>query len=484
MNTVNPPRLLIVDDTPTNIEVLLGMLEDDYDVSFATSGRQALDLLALEAKPDLILLDVMMPEMDGYSVCEALKGDPATRSIPVIFVTAKTDTESEMQALSSGAVDFIHKPVNQAVVRARVALHLELERRAQALTMANAELAQHRDHLEELVLARSRELAEARDEAEAANRAKSAFLANMGHELRTPLNHILGQTYLLRRDTPDEVIRERLGLIERPARHLLQIINDLLDLSRLEADRIRLEVDDFELPALCVRLEDRHRAVASAKGLTIISTVAPALPACLQGDRHRLEQILDNLLNNAVKFSQQGQIAVRACLGEVHEGGVTVRFEVEDEGIGIAPEVQAHLFQPFYQGDGTTTRRYQGTGLGLALCQRLVSLMAGAIGVESRPRQGSTFWFSVRLPVCVAAHGTPAEAGSEPRVVDWEQVRKAVAVLSERLEDGDIEAKILFSDAPALYEPALQGRLEAFKDALASFDFDLARQLLLEGLPD
>jgi signal transduction histidine kinase len=484
MNTENPARLLIVDDTPTNIEVLLGMLEDDYDVSFATSGRQALELLAREAKPDLILLDVMMPEMDGYSVCDALKADPATRAIPVIFVTAKTDTESERHALSSGAVDFIHKPVNQAVVRARVALHLELERRAQALSMANAELAQHRDHLEELVLARSRELAEARDEAEAANRAKSAFLANMGHELRTPLNHILGQVYLLQRDIPDESIRERLGLIERPARHLLQIINDLLDLSRLEADRIRLVVEDFDLSTLCVRLEDRYREEVSAKGLTILCTVDPALPACLQGDRNRLDQILDNLLNNAIKFSEQGQITVRARLVEVHEGDVTVRFEVDDQGIGIDPEVQANLFQPFYQGDGTTTRRYQGTGLGLALCQRLVSLMAGQIGVESRLGQGSTFWFSVRLPIGVAAPGARTEVGSELRVVDWVQLRKAVTLLSDRLEDGDIEAKILFSDSPDLYEPVLKERYEAFKDALAAFDFDLARQLLLEGIQD
>jgi signal transduction histidine kinase len=435
-------------------------------------------------KPDLILLDVMMPEMDGYAVCDALKSDPGTRAIPVIFVTARTDTDSETHALTSGAVDFINKPVNQAVVRARVALHLELERRARALAVANTELAQHRDHLEELVHARTRELAAARDEAEGANRAKSAFLANMGHELRTPLNHILGQTYLLQRDIPDAAIRERLRLIEQPARHLLQIIRDLLDISRLEAERLVLAVDDFDLTALCGAVDQGCRDLVAAKGLEIVSEIDPTLPTRLRGDRDRLQQILTNLVNNAIKFSEQGRILIRVRLGEVLEGAVTVRFEVADQGIGIAPDLQTGLFQLFHQGDAAINRKYAGTGLGLALCKRLIALMAGEIGVESTPGQGSTFWFSIRLPIGMVADTTRPGAGVEPQMVDRELVRKAVAELSAMLEEGDIAAQTLFAGSPGLYEPLLRGRMEAFKDALESFDFDLARQLLLEAVPN
>ena len=150
MSTAKPARILVVDDTPTNIEVLLGILEDDYEVNFVTSGRQALDLLARVEQPDLILLDVMMPGMDGYSVCDALKADPATRDIPVIFVTAKTDVDSEIQALNGGGVDFIHKPINGALVRARVRLHLELQRRTRELEESLAELARAHEQLQVL----------------------------------------------------------------------------------------------------------------------------------------------------------------------------------------------------------------------------------------------------------------------------------------------------------------------------------------------
>lgn len=177
------PRLLLVDDEPANLDTLIALLEDDYALSVATSGAEALALLAGEARPALVLLDAMMPGMDGYEACARMKAMPATRDLPVIFVTARTDAESESRALAAGAADFIHKPVNRQVLRARVKLHLELHR--------------HRHRLEELVHARTLELAAARDEARVADRAKTAFLATMSHELRTPLNHIVGLNHLV-----------------------------------------------------------------------------------------------------------------------------------------------------------------------------------------------------------------------------------------------------------------------------------------------
>ncbi len=474
MSKPDSPHVLIVDDSPTNIVILAAMLEHDYEASFATSGPQALELLTKERKPDLILLDLMMPDMDGYAVCEALKADPATRGIPVIFVTARSDSESETRALAAGGVDFIHKPVNQAVLRARVGMHLELKRQARALTTANRELSQHRDHLEELVQARTRELAQARDAAEGASRAKSAFLSNMGHELRTPINQIVVTGHLLARLVEEDEARDWLGKIQQASRHLLDLINDILDYSRMEADGIVLASLDFDLASLLDQAERGVRTSAAEKGLHLVRDLDPQVPARLRGDPMRLRQVLVNLLGNAVKFSEQGLVTLRVRQLGTHRGESMLRFEVEDHGVGISPEVQAGLFQLFNQGDNSSTRRYGGTGLGLALCRRLVALMAGEIGFVSNPGQGSTFWFTVRLPV-VGEH--PLSTADLPDL-DWSDVGATLAALDRLLADGDCDLLPVWRGSKALLAPVLRGRLDDFSNALEGFDLDGAREIL------
>lgn len=477
MNGQDLPRILIVDDTPTNVEILLGMLEESFDTSFALSGRQALELIKRTGNPDLILLDVMMPEMDGYAVCAALKADPETRDIPVIFVTARADVESEMRALAAGGVDFVHKPVNQAILRARVSLHLELKRRERELRAANEELARHRDHLEDLVEARVRELAQARDEAESANRAKSVFLTTIGHEFLTPLHQILGLAYLAKQEARDEHARARLEALERAAQRLHQLIHNLLTLSRAESERLELKETDFELQALCDQVLARATQAARSKGLEIEQRIELETPLWLRGDAEHLAQVLDALLSNAVKFSERGRVRLSVEPLEQRPHAIRLRFAVEDQGIGIAPEIKARLFEPFRQGDGSLTRRHEGMGLGLALTKRLVNLMGGEIGVESELGQGSTFWFSLRLPLGTAPRERPQPAPA-PGIADGEAVQRAVEDLIRLLEQNDVTAHTLYFEAPSLYESALKGREAAFREALMNYDFETALALL------
>lgn len=379
-------RVLIVDDDPLAIEVLAEALGSDYEVRFATTGAQALQMIE-SAVPELLLLDMLLPDTDGYALYARLKQMPATGDLPVIFVTSVRDPVSEAKGLEMGAADYITKPISPPIVRARVHNHIELAR-------ARADLVS------------------SRNEALAASRAKAAFLATMSHEIRTPLNGVIGMAQLLQLTKLDTEQRSFVDTILLSGDALLALVDDVLDFSKIESGRMDLESEPLELTQLVEETHEMLGGRVREKDLELVYAIAPDVPQTIYGDATRLRQVFINLVGNGIKFTKGGEVSTEIRLLKGGADGAAAMLEVcvRDTGVGIAPDRVGALFVPFTQADSSTTRTYGGTGLGLAICRRLVEAMGGEIGVESTLGQGSTFRFT--LPVRQAPDKTPASESS------------------------------------------------------------------------
>lgn len=344
---------------------------------------------------------------------------------------------------------------------------------------AEAELFQYRDHLESLVKARTAELQSAKIQAEAASRAKSVFLANMSHELRTPLNAIMGMNAIAIRQASDPTLRDQLGKIEQASKHLLNVINDILDISKIEAERLELEATEFQLHDVLDKLDGLVRQHALNKGLSFTIQLAESLrPLHLVSDPLRLGQVLLNLVGNAVKFTAQGSVILQIDLLSRSANQIFVRVEVRDTGPGISKEDQSRLFNAFVQADNSTTRRYGGSGLGLAISKQLVELMGGTIGVESDKGQGCTFWFELPFELVFEPNKAGRETQPSKSVEDFEaEIQQHMAgkkVLLVEDEPINLEiATILLEDLGLIVEAATNGEEAVHKVLAGHFDLVL-----------
>jgi len=401
MQTTKQDIILIVDDNPTNIKVIADFLkESGVKVIIATSGESCLQKLE-KILPDMILLDVVMPGMNGFETCQRLKDSSRTKDIPVIFMTAASDSDpmQKVKGLTIGAVDYISKPIIGEEVLARINIHLSLRN----LT---------------------KELQEAKEAADSANKAKSEFLAQMSHELRTPLNGILGIAQIMQksdRQTVEDL--SYINIIYESGVNLLRLIEDILDLSKIEAHKIELVPREFDFYSFLDGVVNICRIRAEEKEIYFTYELTSGLPKKVKADDKRLRQVLINLLGNAIKFTEVGGVTFTVSLSSgadpapltTDNSQLTakkIRFQIEDTGIGMTPEQLEKIFLPFEQV-GNSKQRAQGTGLGLAIGHKLVQLMGSSLQVTSQPGVGSVFWMDLDLPeVTEPAETVKAESKS------------------------------------------------------------------------
>jgi two-component system sensor histidine kinase/response regulator len=362
--------VLIIEDNINNIKVLIDILKaEGFEIATARNGTMGLKRAKI-LRPDLILLDVMMPGIDGFETCRRLKANEATKDIPVIFLTVLDQVENKIKGFEAGGVDYISKPLQKQEVLARVQTHLALRNLQKRLEAQNVQFQQ--------------KIA-----------SKSAFLANMSHEIRTPMNSIIGFTQLALGTKLTKQQRDYLTRIQSSSQSLLKIIDDILDFSKIEADKLSLESINFSLDDVLDKLSDLLSLKLKEKGLALHFNIDRDVPRYLVGDPLRLMQILINLTSNAIKFTQTGDIRISAEQLEP----VKLHFAVADTGIGISQEVMPYLFEAFTQADNSITRKFGGSGLGLAICKRLTKMMGGDIWVDSQLGKGSTFHFTATFGI-------------------------------------------------------------------------------------
>ncbi|MTJ08958.1 hybrid sensor histidine kinase/response regulator [Anabaena sp. UHCC 0204] len=387
--------ILIVDDNPTNLEILDHALSArGYNVRIEVEGLNVIKQVHLSI-PDLILLDIMLPDISGFEVCQQLKADPLTQSIPIIFMTALIDTVDKVRGLNLGAVDYITKPFQEEELFARIRTHLQLSQLSKALEIQNQQLMELTEKLENRVAERTAELKASLEKEKELNQLKSRFITMASHEFRTPLAIISSSSGILQnfsdRLTPERK-QEHLQTIQNTITHITQILDDVLMINRTEAEIIELNLEALDIIAFCDHLKEEIEAKSTQHKINFSVDLGAEIidnSLIIQGDKKLLRQILTNLLTNAIKYSPDSYLVNLSLTQENNQ----LIFKISDNGIGIPEADQVNLFASFHRG--SNVGNISGTGLGLSIVKKCVDLHKGKISLDSQLGKVTTFTVSI-----------------------------------------------------------------------------------------
>lgn len=390
--------VLIVDDISDNLNVAANILiREQINVLLALKGSEAIST-AKKMLPDLILLDIMMPEMDGFEICKILKGNEETKNIPVIFLTAKNEKESIAKGFEIGAVDYVTKPFHLEELLARVKTHLSISEMRKKIENANLILEQEVVERTTELSSTNRELKQnneqleiAKEKAEESDRLKTSFLNSISHEIRTPMNGIIGFANLLimpNLSTEDQKLY--VDTILESSEQLMKIVTDIITISTIHAGQEKISRQDNIVDNILSKAINPFKAEAKSKEISLKNPLLGDTSLKIYTDGLKLEQILTKLLSNAIKYTHKGNVE---CAYTIK--GEKIEFYVKDTGIGVSPKMHEYIFEQFRQVETKLARNYGGTGLGLSIAKAYVDLLEGDIWLESELDKGSTFYFSI-----------------------------------------------------------------------------------------
>ncbi|NGF55050.1 response regulator [Parapedobacter sp. SGR-10] len=426
MKSIN---LLILDDKEENLISLQALLSEIEDINIicSTDPNEALKI-CWKNDISIVLVDVQMPEINGFEFVSLLKSNPKTSHIVAIMVTAISKEDKFLiRGLKSGAVDYLYKPLNPEITIAKVKSFVQQIHIQEEIIHKNQELELSR-----------KALMQAHEEAEAARKSKEIFLANMSHEIRTPINGIVGIIQMLKSADLNSEHQDWLHRLEMASDSLLLIINDILDISKIDSGKLKIEFEEFNLENLLLDTEKFFRFKALNKKIDFRVDIDSTLPKYVRFDSLRLQQIISNFISNSLKFTDTGEITLSATKLAQQDNRVEIKFTVKDSGIGIKPEVVEKIFQAFEQGDDGITKKFGGTGLGLAIVKRLANLLGGTVHAESEYGRGSQFSFITEMEEI-----SHTEANETQENLAYTQLSKLNDLKILIAEDNDLNSFIL-----------------------------------------
>lgn len=405
-------KILIADDDPVSVKVIESALNrwGYNNIIIATNGTRAWDILRGEDQPDVGLVDWNMPGLSGIDICHRLRARRSSNYTYIVLVTSHTDRKDVMKGLNAGADDYITKPLLLDELQARIRTAARIINSYRELSTLNNQLTEARDELEQKVLDRTKELELAKIQAQNASKLKSEFLANMSHEIRTPLNGIVSMIDLILDSELSDEQRNDASTIQECATTLSSLICDILDFSKIEAGKLALDITSFSIKSLIRRTIAPIEILSKTKEQKLDILFKSDVPEMLEGDALRIQQVLTNILSNACKFTpEHGEITFTISSLDAQADSIILKFTIEDNGVGIPSEKQNHIFQAFTQADGSITRRFGGTGLGLSVSRKLVDLMNGDIDLSSREGVGTKFVITIPSKISASSNSDKPE---------------------------------------------------------------------------